>query len=364
MGSRSRTSSLLRQLGLTAVVLPPMLALPAAAMYREHHRPHLPQESYTLPDLTGKTIVATGSSSGIGKATVATLRELGATVVSGSRSEGNLDLSDLSSVKEFVQSIEKYGAGNDVVHVDIVLACAAEIYCDTKTKMNADTDTDTDTEEEETKSSNNTSVSVDGFDKTFATNHVGLQALLMEIEKQQFNNNNNNNNKMRMPSRVVIVGSKLEHQGLVDPEIIKREHGRRLNDRPDAHYTAVKHYSDTKLCNQLLATTLIERWPDTKVFSVSPGMVDTGLWRHFPLWFQLVTWPVRKVALRTSDDAALGVVYACASEEAGYAPSGSFFVDGSVETLTTSTESRDVVKARRLWQVVEELIGEAEERGK
>ena len=309
MSSRGRTA--IRRLGLAVVGLPPLLALPAAAIYREKHRPKLPKE-YTLQDLRGKTVVATGASSGIGRATVSKLRDLGANVQSGSRSEGNLDLADLSSVKEFVKSIEK---------CDVVLACAAEIC----------------TKKGET--------SVDGFDKTFATNHIGLQALLVEIEKKNIH-----------PSRVVIVGSKLERNGLVDPDIVKKENGTRLNDRPDEKYTAVKHYSDTKLCNQMLTTSLVERWPETKVFSVSPGMVDTDLWRNFPAWFQILTWPVRKVALRTSEDAALGVLYACASEEAGEQKSGTFFVDGSVELA--SEDSRDAEKAGRLWKVVEDLIRE------
>jgi NAD(P)-dependent dehydrogenase (short-subunit alcohol dehydrogenase family) len=122
----------------------------ATAVYRENHRPRLPKD-YTLQNLNGKTVVATGASSGIGRATVAKLRELGATVVSGSRSEGNLDLASLESVREFAASIEK---------CDLVLACAAEIY----------------TTRGET--------SVDGFDKAFAINHIGLQALLEEIEKK------------------------------------------------------------------------------------------------------------------------------------------------------------------------------------
>jgi NAD(P)-dependent dehydrogenase (short-subunit alcohol dehydrogenase family) len=296
---------------MAVVGLPPLLVLPAAAVYRENHRPKLP-EGYTLQDLSGKTVVATGASSGIGRAAVAKLKDLGATVRSGSRSEGNLDLADLSSVKQFARSIEE---------CDLVLACAAEIY----------------TQAGET--------SVDGFDKTFATNHIGIQALLTEIEKKQLK-----------PSRVVVVGSKLERNGLVDPDVVRKERGTRLNDRPVKQRTPVKHYGDTKLCNQLLTTTLVERWPETKVYSVSPGMVDTGLWRNFPAWFQILTWPVRRVALRTAEDAALGVVYACASEEAGREKSGTFFVDGSVELA--SEDSMDAEKARRLWKVVEDLIGE------
>ena len=313
MSSRGRT--VLRRAGLAAVGLPPVLLLSAAIFYRENHRPKLP-EHYSLQDLKGKTVVATGASSGIGKATVAKLRELGATIHSGSRSEGNLDLSDLSSIQRFAQSIDQ---------CDLVLSCAAEVH----------------TQKGET--------SVDGFDKTFATNHVGLQALLQEIEDRKLH-----------PSRVVIVGSKLERQGLLDLEVVRDTGGTKLNRRPEKDFTAVKHYGDTKLCNQLLVTALAERWPTTKVFSVSPGMVDTGLWRNFPVWFRVATWPVRRLALRSPEDAALGVVYACASDEAETNASGSFFVDGKVEL--PSEESSNLQKAKDLWNVVDHLILESKSK--
>ena len=54
-----------------------------------------------------KTIIATGILSGIGKATIEKLRgNLGVTVISGSRSEGNLDLSNLASIRNFCKSIK------------------------------------------------------------------------------------------------------------------------------------------------------------------------------------------------------------------------------------------------------------------
>lgn len=299
----------LRKVGRVVVGLPPLLLLSAAAVYREKHRPKLP-ENYTLADLTGKTVVSTGASSGIGKATVAKLQELGAVIHSGSRTQGNLDLSDISSVHNFAKSIQK---------CDIMLLAAAEV------------------------GTNLAETSVDGLDKTFATNHVGLQALLMELEAKHL-----------QPSRVILVASKLERNGMVDTTVIRDTGGKKLNNRTNP--TPVQHYSDTKLCNQLLVTELAQRWPNTKVFSVSPGMVDTGLWRNFPTWFQLTTWPIRKVALRTPKDGALGVIYACASDQAFTKPTGSFWVDGRVEEA--SEKSMDSKSAKELWRVVEELIME------
>ena len=93
---------------------------------------------------------------------------------------------------------------------------------------------------------------------------------------------------------------------------------------------------------------------------MSPGMVDTGLWRNFPSWFQTITKPVRAVALRTPEDAALGVIFALAAEDMEGVESGSFLVDGKVEDC--SAAGRDKEKGRRLWDVCEELIGDALER--
>jgi hypothetical protein len=83
-------------------------------------------------------------------------------------------------------------------------------------------------------------------------------------------------------------------------------------------------------------------------------MVDTGLWRNFPPWFQTISMPIRAVALRTPEDAALGVTFALAAEEIEGVESGSFMVDGRVEEC--SEAGRDKEKGRMLWDVCEELI--------
>jgi 3-hydroxy acid dehydrogenase / malonic semialdehyde reductase len=56
-----------------------------------------------MVDLKGKRAIVTGASSGIGAATTTALREVGATVYTGSRREGNLDVTDRASAERFVQ---------------------------------------------------------------------------------------------------------------------------------------------------------------------------------------------------------------------------------------------------------------------
>jgi 3-hydroxy acid dehydrogenase / malonic semialdehyde reductase len=56
-----------------------------------------------MVDLKGKRAIVTGASSGIGAATAKTLVEAGATVYTGSRRQGNLDVTDRASSERFVQ---------------------------------------------------------------------------------------------------------------------------------------------------------------------------------------------------------------------------------------------------------------------
>jgi NADP-dependent 3-hydroxy acid dehydrogenase YdfG len=54
--------------------------------------------------LDGRRAIVTGASSGIGAATAKALRDAGATVYTGSRSDGNLDVTDPESCRRFVDA--------------------------------------------------------------------------------------------------------------------------------------------------------------------------------------------------------------------------------------------------------------------
>jgi NADP-dependent 3-hydroxy acid dehydrogenase YdfG len=65
--------------------------------------------------LDGKRAIVTGASSGIGAATTRALREARASVVTGSRREGNLDVTDPASCRRFVDDAVARLGGLDIL---------------------------------------------------------------------------------------------------------------------------------------------------------------------------------------------------------------------------------------------------------
>ena len=207
---------MLRRALKAAAVGVPTAALAASAYYRETHRPHSRHTSCT--DLSGSTVVITGATSGIGKAVAARLASRGATVVMGARDKSRgeaakrdicssssaeqvivlpLDLSDLQSVQSFAKECQRRHPDT----LSAIISVAAEIVYDGAQQTTPS-----------------------GADTAFATNHLGLQALVAELEPALLRASGAGHRR-----RVVIVGSRLETRGSVDPEVVRATGGARLN---------------------------------------------------------------------------------------------------------------------------------------
>jgi NADP-dependent 3-hydroxy acid dehydrogenase YdfG len=66
--------------------------------------------------LEGKRAIVTGASSGIGAATARALEEAGASVVTGSRRDGRLDVTDPESCRRFVDdALDRLGGGLEIL---------------------------------------------------------------------------------------------------------------------------------------------------------------------------------------------------------------------------------------------------------
>ena len=68
-----------------------------------------------MAGLEGKRAIVTGASSGIGAATAKALTDAGARVVSGSRRDGSLDVTDEASSRDFVDRAVAELGGLDIL---------------------------------------------------------------------------------------------------------------------------------------------------------------------------------------------------------------------------------------------------------
>ena len=364
----------------------PAAVLTAGVFYHEKRKPVLPPATLRK-DLAQSTIVMTGATSGIGKATALQLATLGASFILGSRDAKRseeatsnlmkagatsvktfeLDISDMTSVQTFCDQVLAHTPNG----IDVVVSAAAEIHTEPGGKRTKE-----------------------GIDLSFATNHLGLHVLLQQLEPVLLQPRHGKPEQRR--PRVVLVGSRLETKGstLLSIPSLKTSQGQILvgdsasygqrlikeNNNVNANANAEENsdattlslppilspmdrYAVTKFSNMLLAQSLSDRWRkrgstvSPKVLVVTPGMVNTGLWRHFPWWYRTLTWPLRTVALRTADEAASGVVWAVASVEAEAMNVDNSYVylsDGV--SIEPSTPARNSELAGELFAVCEGLM--------
>lgn len=283
------------------------------AAYRHRHGSQLQGDYARLP-MRGRVIIVTGANSGIGKETARQLVHQGCTVVLACRSPQKaaavafemrektivngrpslgvgeqlmggmgvdamtLDLSDLDSVQRFVKEFRsKYD------RLDGLVNNAATLSPTLQRTPGA------------------------GLELTWATNHAGpalLTSLLLPLLHASAGQG-------KRTARIVTVSSRLERRGKCDPDFLVAQHGLTRPLDPKKGYDPMGTYCDTKLCNMLHATSLATFLDPASVTisTVTPGMVNTGLFRGYPIWYRAITWPVRALYLRTPSEAAEGVVW-------------------------------------------------------
>jgi NAD(P)-dependent dehydrogenase (short-subunit alcohol dehydrogenase family) len=184
------------------------------------------------------------------------------------------------------------------------------------------------------------SFSADGFELTFATNHLGhflLTNLLLD------------NLKHSVPARVITVSSQLHNPGYAGgpPPDFNYD-----NLKGEKYYQPQVFYRNSKLANMWFTYELQRRIEGSGVTSnaVCPGFVPQaiGARRKSPVDRFLYTQVLRRMPFaRTLDQASNS--YMVAAIDPRYAEvGGKFIVDGK-EHLS-SEESYDEAKARLLWE--------------
>jgi NAD(P)-dependent dehydrogenase (short-subunit alcohol dehydrogenase family) len=177
-------------------------------------------------------------------------------------------------------------------------------------------------------------LTVDGYETTFAVNHLGY-FLLTELLLDEL--------KASAPSRIVNVASDAARSGHINFDDLQGER----------RYSAWRAYSQSKLANILFTFELARRLQGTGVTvnAVHPGSVATNFGRSGGRLFSL---GVRLVGpfMRTPQKGAETVIY-LASSPAVEGVTGKYFVD--CKERQAPRQAYDETVARRLWDVSTEL---------
>jgi NAD(P)-dependent dehydrogenase (short-subunit alcohol dehydrogenase family) len=274
--------------------------------------------------MQGKTVVITGGSAGIGKATAAELAARGARVILACR---DLDKAEAARAELVARNPD---AALEVVLLEL-RSLRSVRDCATKLRRiapridvlinNAGVFPPT------------LRVTLDGFEEQFGVNHLGhflLTNLLIE------------NLVAAAPARVVTVSSMMHAGGKLDF----------ASFRSPAQYNAYAAYRQSKLANILFANELARKLATRGVTSNSlhPGGVATEIMRDANLALRLLA----RVAFTTPEKGARTSVHLASSPDvAGL--TGRYFV--SSKPAKTDPLAQDTALAAQLWEESAKLSG-------
>ena len=277
--------------------------------------------------MADRTVLVTGSTSGIGKATALGLAAMGARVAITGRDRSRVqdtarEIHTVTGahVDEFVadlsSQVEVRRLAHDVLaalpRLDVLVNNVGGFW-------------------------NTRHVTVDGLERTFALNHLApflLTSLLLDGLTRSGR------------GRVVTVSSHAHTMGRIDFDDLQGTHA----------YSGAQAYNHSKLANVLFTCELARRVRHTSVTAnaLHPGMVSTSFGADDPGLVQRLMVPIIRPFMKAPAQGAATSVH-LASAQALERVTGRYFADRKVKR--SSELSYDVVTAARLWQVSRELVG-------
>ena len=284
-----------------------------------------------IPDLTGKIIIVTGATSGLGKEATRVLAKKNATVIMAVRNTKKgedvkleilnrypkskievkeLDLSDLNSIKKFSDNILM-----KFKRLDILINNAGIMMCPYSTTK-------------------------DGFEIQMGTNHLGHFALTGHLFPLL---------KKTQHSRIVITSSMAHKWGKIDLTDFNWE---------TRTYKTNQAYGDSKIANLHFMYELINRNkydPKMPLVTAShPGWTATELQRHAKLADRLNGLFAQKVDMGTLP--TLRAAFDKSAKMGDYfGPKGFLEMRGYPIKVKSNKLSRDKKIAKELWKISEKL---------
>lgn len=294
-----------------------------------------------LPSLSGKTVVITGATGGLGYETALALAGAGAIVILTGRSDAkglraiegicatfpnaliafeHLDLANLASVADFAR---RFAASND--QLDLLINNAGVMALPTRQETS------------------------DGFEMQLGTNYLGHYALTAHLMP-----------RLRRASapRIVNLSSLAHRSGTIDFDDLQSSRS----------YRPWPAYCQSKLAMLMFALELQRRsdasgW-GLMSLAAHPGYARTDLIANGPGTGTL-QWRVGKLLQPfISQSAAAGALptlfaaTSAAAEPGGYyGPNGFYELKGATRAAKIMAQARDLAAASRLWDVSAALTG-------
>jgi NAD(P)-dependent dehydrogenase (short-subunit alcohol dehydrogenase family) len=277
--------------------------------------------------MTGKVVVITGGTSGIGRVAAERLAGMGARVVlvARDRARGETALArlrarapgidhaihygDLSRVAEMKRVAQEVGAAEP--RVDVLVNNAGALFGSRR-------------------------VTEDGLERTFALNHVAYFVLTRVLRERL---------EAAAPARVVNVASDAHHGNRLDFEDLQSASG----------YRGFAAYGRSKLCNILYTRELARRWAGRgiTVNSLHPGFVAT---RFGDESGGLSSYAIRvaKLFAISPERGADTIVYLASADEVAGVTGGYFY---KRRLATPSPEAQDDNAAGKLWEATARVAG-------
>jgi NAD(P)-dependent dehydrogenase (short-subunit alcohol dehydrogenase family) len=275
--------------------------------------------------MAGSTVLVTGATGGIGKATALGLARMGAHVAITGRHRdraeatareiqsvgGQVDLfvADLSSQSQL------RGLALEVLHrlprIDVLVNNVGGFW-------------------------NTRHVTEDGYERTFALNHLApflLTNLLLERMQQS------------PAARVVTVSSNAHRMGRIDFENLQGE----------GSYSGAKAYNQSKLANVLFTYELARKLHASTVTAnaLHPGVVRTGFGAEDPASVQRFLIPIVRPFMKSPTQGAATSIHLASAPELIHV-SGRYFANRTEKKSAERTYDQEV--AAQLWHVSTELV--------
>ena len=277
--------------------------------------------------MAGRTVLVTGGSGGIGRATAVGLAIMGAHVAITGR--------DRERTESAAREIRTAGGGEvDVVVADLSSQSEVRRLADEVLQSLSRIDVVV----------NNVGgywhtrhITADGLERTFALNHLApflLTNLLIERLKQS------------APARVVTVSSSAHRSGRIDFDDLQGERS----------YSGARAYGQSKLANLLFTYELASRLQGTSVTAnaLHPGVVRTAFGAEDASTVQRLFTPFVRPFLRSPAEGAATSIHLASAPDLEQV-TGRYFANSKPKT--SSKRSYDEDAAARLWQLSADLVG-------